>query len=84
MVLEKVIFNRTLERNIMEREEEIRGLAYRMWLEEGCPDGRNVEHWLKAEAMMKRKNGEQHTEPEVRRPARKRVRRSRIAQAASE
>jgi Protein of unknown function (DUF2934) len=82
--LRKVFFNRTVERNTMEREEEIRSLAYRIWLEEGCPDGRNVEHWLRAETMTQRKNGEQHPEPEVRRPPRKRVRRSRIAQEAGE
>ena len=32
------------------REEEIRQLAYRFWQEEGCPNGAELQHWLKAEA----------------------------------
>jgi hypothetical protein len=32
------------------RDEEIRQIAYRLWQEEGCPDGRNVEHWVRAES----------------------------------
>jgi hypothetical protein len=35
----------------MAREEEVRLIAYRMWEEEGCPNGRDCEHWLKAEAI---------------------------------
>jgi hypothetical protein len=68
----------------MEREQEIRGLAYKIWEEEGCPHGRNVEHWLKAEAMLQSRNDGDEPEPKVRRPARKRVKRSRVAQATSQ
>lgn len=39
----------------MEREEEIRLIAYRIWEEEGCYHGRDVEHWLKAEAIWEEK-----------------------------
>jgi hypothetical protein len=35
----------------VEREEEIRQLAYRIWQEEGYPHGYEVQHWLKAEAI---------------------------------
>jgi hypothetical protein len=28
--------------------ENIREAAYLMWLDEGCPEGRDQEHWLKA------------------------------------
>ncbi len=31
-------------------EDEIRGRAYALYLAEGRPDGRDVEHWLAAEA----------------------------------
>lgn len=34
-----------------DRDDEIRQIAYRLWQEEGCPDGREAEHWLKAEAI---------------------------------
>jgi hypothetical protein len=33
------------------RDEEIRQLAYRLWQEAGCPNGCDVQHWLRAEAI---------------------------------
>lgn len=27
--------------------------AYELWQEEGCPDGRALEHWLRAEASLR-------------------------------
>lgn len=36
----------------MAREERIRAIAYSLWQEEGCPDGRDQEHWLKACALV--------------------------------
>jgi len=33
------------------RDEETRQLAYKLWQEEGCPDGYDVHHWLKAETI---------------------------------
>jgi hypothetical protein len=38
----------------MEREEEIRLIAYSLWVREGFPHGRAVEHWLKAEAIWEK------------------------------
>jgi hypothetical protein len=35
----------------MGRGDEIRLIAYSIWEEEGCPDGRDSEHWLRAEAI---------------------------------
>lgn len=37
----------------MEREEQIRQLAYSMWEREGYPEGRAMEHWLKAETILR-------------------------------
>ncbi len=37
----------------MDREQEIRSIAYQIWEYEGYPDGRDMEHWLKAEAMFR-------------------------------
>lgn len=36
----------------MEREEEIRQVAYQLWEEEGCPQGRALEFYFKAEAIL--------------------------------
>jgi hypothetical protein len=33
------------------REEEIRQIAYHLWLDEGCPHGRHLDHWFKAESI---------------------------------
>jgi Protein of unknown function (DUF2934) len=37
------------------RDEETRQLAYRIWQEEGCPHGQEVQHWLKAESIWQEK-----------------------------
>jgi hypothetical protein len=35
----------------MNRDEEIRQIAYRLWEEDGCPDGYEVQHWLRAQMI---------------------------------
>lgn len=35
----------------MHHDEEVRLIAYRIWEEEGHPDGRALDHWLQAEAL---------------------------------
>jgi hypothetical protein len=35
----------------MGREDEIRVIAYSIWQQEGCLDGQDCEHWLKAEVI---------------------------------
>lgn len=35
----------------MSRESEIQLIAYRIWEEDGCCDGRDLEHWLRAEIV---------------------------------
>ena len=39
----------------MEREDEIRIIAYNLWEEENCCDGHDCEHWLKAELIWEEK-----------------------------
>jgi Protein of unknown function (DUF2934) len=34
------------------REEAIRQRAHALWQKEGRPDGRDLEHWLRAEAEI--------------------------------
>ena len=46
------------------RDEAIRQLAYRLWQEAGCPEGSEVQHWLKAEAIWLDEN---HAPSEVKR-----------------
>jgi hypothetical protein len=36
-----------------DRDEEIRQIAYKLWQEEGCPDGRHLDHWFSAEAIWR-------------------------------
>jgi Protein of unknown function (DUF2934) len=45
----------------VEREEQIRKLAYRIWQEEGHPHGYEVQHWLKAEAIWLEEHGAKTT-----------------------
>ena len=40
----------------MNRDEEIREGAYKLWQEEGYPHGYEVQHWLKAEAIWQEKH----------------------------
>ncbi len=35
-----------------DRDERIRKRAYRLWQEEGCPEGREAEHWDKASELV--------------------------------
>jgi hypothetical protein len=40
----------------MNRDEEIRQVAYKLWQEEGYPHGYEVQHWLKAESIWQKKH----------------------------
>jgi Protein of unknown function (DUF2934) len=40
----------------IDRDEEIRQLAYRLWQESGCPTGSDLQHWLKAQEMWQEKH----------------------------
>ncbi len=42
----------------MAREDEIRVIAYSIWEEEGCPDGRDCEHWYRAEIVWENQQKE--------------------------
>ena len=33
-------------------ESHVREAAYHLWLKEGCPDGRDEDHWHKARAQL--------------------------------
>ena len=33
--------------------EEIRHEAYLLWKQEGCPDGRELDHWLAAQELVR-------------------------------
>jgi len=35
----------------MHHDEAVKVIAYRIWEEEGRPEGRALDHWLKAEAL---------------------------------
>ncbi|HEX2225650.1 MAG TPA: DUF2934 domain-containing protein [Candidatus Binatia bacterium] len=62
-----------------EREEQIRKLAYRIWQEEGYPQGYEVQHWLKAEAMWLEQNRPKNS-PKRKVPKRTKTRKTATAQ----
>jgi hypothetical protein len=36
----------------MVTDDQIRTLAYTIWEEEGCPDGKDLEHYLRAKKIL--------------------------------
>jgi hypothetical protein len=42
-------------------EERVRQRAYRMWVEEGCPEGRSDVHWDKARELVAIEDGQKLT-----------------------
>ena len=34
------------------RDEQVKAMAYRLWLEEGCPEGRAEAHWFQAVELV--------------------------------
>ena len=55
------------------QDEEIRLIAYHLWQEEGCPDGRHLDHWVKAESIW---HARQKVSPPAPRAKVKRARKS--------
>lgn len=55
-----------------EPTEEIRREAYLLWQQEGCPEGRELDHWLAAQELVKHRPRHVHPatdderEPQVR------------------
>lgn len=44
-------------------ESEIQHAAYLLWLEDGRPEGRDLEHWLAAKEMLAHRHGrDAHTQ----------------------
>lgn len=43
----------------MIQENEIRSIAYSIWQEEGCRDGHDCEHWLRAEVIWEQQQKQQ-------------------------
>jgi len=44
----------------MGREDEIRSIAYTIWQEEGCCDGRDIEHWYRAEVIWEERQAQKN------------------------
>jgi len=40
-------------------EDQIRARAHQIWIEEGKPDGRDKEHWLRARWELERAGGQE-------------------------
>lgn len=48
-----------------QREERIRQRAYRLWEDDGSPEGRADEYWSSAEAQIDAEGGEEPPSPTV-------------------
>jgi hypothetical protein len=46
-----------------ELERRIRERAHQIWLDEGCPDGRDQEHWSRAEQEIIGERANQNSPP---------------------
>ena len=56
----------------MDREDEIREIAYTIWEQEGCVNGNDLEYWLKAEVIWEERNAPKTSNiqtPEAPKPA---------------
>jgi hypothetical protein len=42
-------------------DERVRQRAYRLWVEEGCPEGRSDAHWDKARELVAIEENHRHT-----------------------
>lgn len=42
----------------LDLDAQIRKQAYHLWQEEGCPTGHALDHWLAAEEVVRRRQGE--------------------------
>jgi hypothetical protein len=59
------------------REEEIRQIAYQLWLDEGCPHGRHLDHWFEAQSIWREQQAAK--QPEDRWPAKAKPKRKSTA-----
>lgn len=59
----------------MHHEDEVKLIAYELWEQEGRPDGQDMEHWLRAEAIWAERQLPQ-VEEVARKPAVKKTRRA--------
>lgn len=50
-------------KNSKPTQEEISARAYQIFVERGCPEGRDLEHWLEAEAQLR--GGMQSSEKQI-------------------
>ncbi len=46
-------------------EHRVRDRAYEIWQAEGCPEGKEHEHWLRAEAEIAAEDTEAKTEQDL-------------------
>ena len=54
----------------MGREEEIRLIAYSIWEQEGCCNGHDMEHWLRAEVLWEEKQKREIASTQTKKDAR--------------
>jgi len=51
---------------MIQHDDEVREIAYKIWEEEGYPQGRDQDHWFKAEAVwQERQDQTEHMADDV-------------------
>ena len=55
----------------MGREDEIKLIAYKIWEEEGCLDGRDCDHWFRAEVIWEQQQKQKNVRPSTKATATK-------------
>ena len=45
--------------------DEVRREAYLLWQQEGCPSGRELDHWLAAKEIVRRRAVPPKSDPEL-------------------
>jgi hypothetical protein len=67
----------------MGKEDEIRLIAYSMWEEEGCQDGHDCEHWIRAEAIWEEKQKNEATSTKTKTKSKQTTKQGKKDRAAS-
>ncbi len=60
----------------MDSLEEMQIIAYHLWEEEGRPEGKDIDHWLRAEQIVRNRIGERSALKQQQTPAKPQTRQS--------
>jgi len=59
--------------NISNRDEAVRARAYQIWESEGCPAGKDFDHWTRSEMELRQEAAPVVSEPDAKRKSARRA-----------